>query len=52
MSLSSQDYAGISDDVYKDRAVGRRAPGKEELVAINGHEYKILEHVHSLPARR
>lgn len=45
MSLSSQDYAGISDDVYKDRAVGRRAPGKEELVAINGHEYKILEHV-------
>ncbi|WP_019660281.1 XVIPCD domain-containing protein [Stenotrophomonas hibiscicola] len=45
MSLSSQDYAGISDDVYKDRAVGRRAPGKEELVAINGHKYKILEHV-------
>jgi len=45
MSLSSQDYADISDDVYKDRAVGRRAPGKEELVAINGHEYKILEHV-------
>ncbi|MGE8229539.1 XVIPCD domain-containing protein [Stenotrophomonas hibiscicola] len=45
MSLSSQDYAGISDDVYKDSAVGRRAPGKEELVAINGHEYKILEHV-------
>lgn len=45
MSLSSQDYAGISDDVYKDHAVGRRAPGKEELVAINGHEYKILEHV-------
>jgi hypothetical protein len=47
MTITSQDYAGISDDAYKDRAVGRRAPGKEEKVTFNGHEYKILEHVNN-----
>lgn len=45
MSLNSQDYAALSEDAYKDYAVGRRAPGQEEIVPINGHKYKILEHV-------
>ncbi|WP_372483834.1 XVIPCD domain-containing protein [Stenotrophomonas sepilia] len=45
MTITSQDYAALSDDAYKDRAVGRRAPGQEEKVILNGHEYKILEHV-------
>ncbi|MNC41014.1 hypothetical protein D3C75_897600 [compost metagenome] len=45
MTITSQDYAALSDDAYKDRAVGRRAPGQEEKVTLNGHEYKILEHV-------
>ncbi|MGV8958890.1 MAG: XVIPCD domain-containing protein [Stenotrophomonas sp.] len=45
VALPTQDYAALSDDVYKDRAVGRRAPGAEELVTLNGHRYKVLEHV-------
>lgn len=45
MSVTSQDYAALSDDAYKDRSVGRREPGQEEKVYLNGHQYKILEHV-------
>ncbi|MCC7634857.1 XVIPCD domain-containing protein [Stenotrophomonas rhizophila] len=45
MSIPSQDYAALSEDAYKDRAVGRRAPGQEEAVTLNGHQYKVLEHV-------
>jgi hypothetical protein len=45
MTVSSLDYAALADDVYKDRAVGRRAPGQEEKVYLNGHQYKVLEHV-------
>lgn len=45
MSVTSQDYAALSDDAYKDRAVGRREPGQEEKIYLNGHQYKILEHV-------
>lgn len=45
MTVPSQDYAALSDDAYKDRAVGRRAPGEEEAVTLNGHQYKVLEHV-------
>jgi hypothetical protein len=43
--MTSQDYAALADDSYKDRRVGRRDPGKEEQVYLNGHEYKIREHV-------
>lgn len=45
MTLSSQDYAALADDSYKDRRVGRRDPGQEEKVYLNGHQYKIREHV-------
>lgn len=45
MSFNSQDYAALSEDAYKDYAVGRRAPGQDEIVPINGHKYRILEHV-------
>ena len=41
MTVSTQDYAALSDDAYKDRAVGRRHPGEEELVTINGREYRF-----------
>ena len=47
MTIPSQDYAALSDDAYKDRAVGRRAPGEEEPVTLNGHQYKVLEHVNN-----
>ena len=47
MTIPSQDYAAISDDAYKDRAVGRRAPGEEEPVTLNGHRYVVLEHVNN-----
>lgn len=47
MSIPSQDYAALSEDAYKDRAVGRRAPGQEEAVTLNGHQYKVLEHVNN-----
>lgn len=45
MTISSQDYAALSDDAYKDRAVGRRKPGAEEEVIINGVKYAVLDHV-------
>jgi hypothetical protein len=47
MTIPSQDYAALSDDAYKDRAVGRRAPGQQEAVTLNGHQYKVLEHVNN-----
>ncbi len=47
MSLTSQDYAALSDDAYKDYAVGRRDTAKDELVTLNGHAYKIIEHVNN-----
>ncbi|QII29504.1 lipase [Stenotrophomonas maltophilia] len=45
MTLDSQDYAALSNDAYRDLKVGRRAPGQEEHVPLNGHDYKVLEHV-------
>ena len=45
MTISSQDYAALADDAHKDRAVGRREPGQEEKVYLNGQQYKVLEHV-------
>ncbi|KRG86066.1 lipase [Stenotrophomonas daejeonensis] len=47
MTISSGDYAALSDDAYKDRIVGRRKPGEEELVVLDGHQYKVLEHVNN-----
>lgn len=45
MTITSQDYAALADDAYQDRAVGRREPGQEEKVYLNGQQYKVLEHV-------
>jgi hypothetical protein len=47
VTVTGQDYAALSDDAYKDRAVGRREPGREEKVYLNGHQYKVLEHVNN-----
>lgn len=47
MSIPSPQYAGLSEDAYKDRAVGRRAPGQEEIVTIEGQRYAVLEHVNN-----
>ncbi len=47
MSIPSPQYAGLSDDAYKDRAVGRRAPGHEEIVTIEGERYAVLDHVNN-----
>ncbi|PPU77192.1 lipase [Xanthomonas cucurbitae] len=47
MSVPSLQYAGLSEDAYKDRAVGRRAPGQEEIVTIEGQRYAVLEHVNN-----
>ncbi|MCC8684773.1 XVIPCD domain-containing protein [Xanthomonas campestris] len=47
MSIPSPQYAGLSEDVYKDRAVGRRAPGQEEIVTIEGQRYAVLDHVNN-----
>jgi hypothetical protein len=44
MSLTSQDYAGLAADAYKDYRPGVRAPGKREEVPIEGLRYEILEH--------
>ncbi|MFI8716599.1 XVIPCD domain-containing protein [Stenotrophomonas sp. NPDC077464] len=44
MTMTSQDYAALADDAYKDRVVGRRIPGQEENVHLNRHQYKIREH--------
>lgn len=47
MSIPSPQYAGLSEDAYKDRAVGRRAPGHEEIVTIEGERYAVLDHVNN-----
>ncbi|KIQ26443.1 XVIPCD domain-containing protein [Xanthomonas campestris] len=47
MTIPSPQYAGLSEDVYKDRAVGRRAPGQEEIVTIEGQRYAVLDHVNN-----
>lgn len=45
MTITSQDYAALADDAYVDRKVGRRERDQEEKVYLNGHQYKVLEHV-------
>lgn len=45
MTVPSQHYADLSEDTYKNHAVGRRAPGHEELVPVGNETYAILEHV-------
>lgn len=45
MTITSQDYAALADDAYVDRKVGRREPGQEEKVYLNGNQYRVLEHV-------
>lgn len=47
MTISSREYAGLSEDAYKDREVGHRKPGAEEEVQINGVKYAVLEHVNN-----
>lgn len=47
MTLTSQDYAALSRDAYRDERVGRHAPGQEQPVPLNGHQYRVLEHVNN-----
>ncbi|MEE7558608.1 DUF2974 domain-containing protein, partial [Xanthomonas sp. Kuri4-2] len=47
MTIPSQQYAGLSEDVYKDRAVGQRRPGEEEILVVEGQRYAVLEHVNN-----
>ena len=47
MPLNHRDYAALSADAYEDHKVGRHAPGQEEVVELNGHNYKVLEHVNN-----
>lgn len=44
---SSQQYADLADDAYRNYKVGNRNPGEEEKVAIDGAEFKLLEHVNN-----
>ncbi|GAB3371630.1 hypothetical protein GCM10027431_20860 [Lysobacter rhizosphaerae] len=44
MSLTSQQYAGLAKDAYKDRPAGIRPPNNSKGVPIEGITYKILEH--------
>ena len=44
MSISSQEYANLSDHVYKQQRVGIRKPHEEEKITLDGIEYKIIEH--------
>lgn len=45
MTIPSQEYAGLANDVYQDRRVGVRGPNEEERVTLNGVDYRIREHV-------
>ncbi len=45
MSISTDQYAELSDHSYKDIGVGVRPHGKEDQVTLKGITYKILEHV-------
>lgn len=45
MTLINRDYAALANDAYTDRKVGRRDPAQEEKVYLNGHQYKVREHV-------
>lgn len=45
MTILSQEYAGLANDVYQDRRVGVRGANEEERVTLNGVDYRIREHV-------
>ena len=45
MAISSNAYAGLSDDVYLERKVGIPNSGEEDQVTVGGQKYKVLEHV-------
>lgn len=45
MSVPSQQYAGLANDAYEDRRVGRQQPPDMERVSIDGVAYQVLEHV-------
>lgn len=47
MTISSQQYAGLANDSYEDRVVGRRAPGDRETVEIDGVQFQVLEHANN-----
>ena len=47
MSISSQQYAYLSDDSYQDRPTGVRRAGEEERVSFDGVQYKVLEHANN-----
>ncbi|CAD0306203.1 XVIPCD domain-containing protein [Xanthomonas hortorum] len=47
MTIPSQQYADLSNDIYEDRAVGRRAPDQKELFETGGEKYAVLEHVNN-----
>ncbi|WP_449465537.1 XVIPCD domain-containing protein [Stenotrophomonas humi] len=43
--ISSQEYAGLSADTYRQMTAGRRAPDEIDEVLIEGQKYLVLEHV-------
>lgn len=47
MTIGSQDYAALSSDAYRNEHVGRRDPAQEQPVPLNGHMYRVLEHVNN-----
>lgn len=47
MTIGSQDYAALANDAYRDERVGRHDPSKEQPIPLNGHMYRVLEHVNN-----
>lgn len=47
MTVTSQDYAALASDAYRDERVGRHDPAQEQPVILNGHAYRVLEHANN-----
>jgi hypothetical protein len=47
MTITSQQYAGLADDAYKDYPVGVFPPGREPRFEYEGVTFKVLEHVNN-----
>ncbi len=45
MTITSQQYADLSSDAYRDRPVGYRKPNEREKVTAGGVVFEVMEHV-------
>lgn len=50
MTMTSRDYAALSEHAYEGGSIGRRGPTGRETIYLNANEYNVVERVNHAPS--